>query len=226
MKPDTYFIPFAQAAYDDYGKVTDHKNYQGLPMPLWEALTPTIQSAWIGAVKSVFAALGNEAAMPIADIPYFSQWANDAHTRTSDCGATCVHMLAASMGIQTTTDAITIESQPNGITSAANLVSNFAKLGILATPYTKYDPEPVKGGDICLVTYGALHGQQDVKFKGLHWLVYLGTEGDDVVVNDPNYFGDRIGEGAAKHYSQDDWSKAFTGQSVRAIPIPKKGTQS
>lgn len=53
-KPDEYFRVFAENAYDAYGDVTDHKNYQGLPMPKWEDLTPIIQAAWIGAVKSVF----------------------------------------------------------------------------------------------------------------------------------------------------------------------------
>jgi hypothetical protein len=53
MHPDEYFVPFAQSAYDAYGEVTDHKNYQGLPMPKWEELTPRIQQAWVGAVKDV-----------------------------------------------------------------------------------------------------------------------------------------------------------------------------
>lgn len=43
----------AKAAYHEYGGVTDWKNYQGLPMPPWKALTPTIQSAWIASVKYV-----------------------------------------------------------------------------------------------------------------------------------------------------------------------------
>lgn len=41
----------AQSLYRAYGEVTDFKNYQGLPMPEWEALTPTIQQAWIAAGK-------------------------------------------------------------------------------------------------------------------------------------------------------------------------------
>jgi len=32
--------------YNEYGGVTDFKNYQGLPMPLWSNLTPKIQEAW------------------------------------------------------------------------------------------------------------------------------------------------------------------------------------
>lgn len=43
----------AASAYDAYGSVTDHKNYQGLPMPKWEELPPKIQEAWIAAVTHV-----------------------------------------------------------------------------------------------------------------------------------------------------------------------------
>ena len=36
----------AKAAYSRYGSVTDFKNYQGLPMPEWDALTDKIRAAW------------------------------------------------------------------------------------------------------------------------------------------------------------------------------------
>lgn len=42
----------AAEAYSAYGKVTDFKNYQGLPMPDWKDLTPTIRKAWIEASKA------------------------------------------------------------------------------------------------------------------------------------------------------------------------------
>lgn len=54
MKPNEFFIPYAQSAYRAYGEVTGFKNYQGLPMPEWENLTDTIRAAWVGAVKDVF----------------------------------------------------------------------------------------------------------------------------------------------------------------------------
>lgn len=54
MKDDSFFVEYAKSAYDAYGAVTDHKNYQGLPMPLWDALPERIQAAWLGAVKDVF----------------------------------------------------------------------------------------------------------------------------------------------------------------------------
>lgn len=41
----------AQRAYDAYGAVTGHKNYLGDPMPAWDDLGDTIQSAWIAAAN-------------------------------------------------------------------------------------------------------------------------------------------------------------------------------
>lgn len=43
----------AAIAYDAYGAVTDHKNYQGLPMPKFEDLPETIRQAWGAAVGAV-----------------------------------------------------------------------------------------------------------------------------------------------------------------------------
>lgn len=46
-------ILFGKAAYAAYGQTTGGVNYQGLPMPEWDALTPTIRSAWINAATAV-----------------------------------------------------------------------------------------------------------------------------------------------------------------------------
>lgn len=54
MKDEVYFVERAKSAYHAYGEITDFKNYQGLPMPEWEALTPKIQSAWVAAIKQVY----------------------------------------------------------------------------------------------------------------------------------------------------------------------------
>lgn len=43
----------AREAYDAYGATTDHKNYQGLPMPTWGALPEKIQAAWRAAASRI-----------------------------------------------------------------------------------------------------------------------------------------------------------------------------
>jgi hypothetical protein len=49
----TYEESLARAAYQSYGAVTDFKNYQGLPMPEFDALTPKIREAWQAAASRV-----------------------------------------------------------------------------------------------------------------------------------------------------------------------------
>jgi len=41
----------AQRAYEAYGAVTEHKNFQGDPMPAWDDLGDTIQAAWVAAAN-------------------------------------------------------------------------------------------------------------------------------------------------------------------------------
>lgn len=53
-------LALAQSAYLAYGAVTDHKNYQGLPMPQWDDLTPKIKAAWVSATESTMRAAAAE----------------------------------------------------------------------------------------------------------------------------------------------------------------------
>jgi hypothetical protein len=51
--PDDDQIVMAKLAYGAYGQTTDFKNYQGNPMPAWDALGDAIQAAWVAAVNAV-----------------------------------------------------------------------------------------------------------------------------------------------------------------------------
>jgi hypothetical protein len=53
VTPPTMPEDVARAAYEAYGKTTNFKNYQGLPMPKWENLSSKIQAAWIAACREV-----------------------------------------------------------------------------------------------------------------------------------------------------------------------------
>ena len=50
--PAMTITELAEKAYAAYGAVTDHKNYQGLPMPAWADLPPKIQEAWRAATSA------------------------------------------------------------------------------------------------------------------------------------------------------------------------------
>lgn len=46
-------VELARSAYAAYGETTDHKIYQGLPMPAWAELGDGIQKAWIAAAGTI-----------------------------------------------------------------------------------------------------------------------------------------------------------------------------
>lgn len=46
-------VTLGEVAYTAYGRTTDFKNYQGLPMPAWQDLGDTIRAAWENAAKAV-----------------------------------------------------------------------------------------------------------------------------------------------------------------------------
>lgn len=58
------YAELAKVGYDAYGQTTDHKNYQGLPMPQWDGLTEKIQNAWIANAKAICDRLGVRHADP------------------------------------------------------------------------------------------------------------------------------------------------------------------
>lgn len=51
---DAQIEKLARQSYYAYGSVTGFRNYQGLPMPEWEALTDKIHEAWKAAARYAF----------------------------------------------------------------------------------------------------------------------------------------------------------------------------
>ena len=50
----------ARAAYQAYGQVTNFQDFQGNPMPEWDALPRTIREGWVAASQVAYGA-GREA---------------------------------------------------------------------------------------------------------------------------------------------------------------------
>lgn len=160
------------------------------------------------------------------DFPYASQWDPDANKRNSDCGQTCVKMVAESYGIHVKTNSLPYQSAPNGLTTANQIIQNLRFVG-LDGKFSRYHTIDLKTGDICLITYGKISPEhkQDQHFKGLHWLVFLGLDdtGDHVEVNDPNFYGTRRDEGKSHFLDRGEWESSFTGQTIRAERTQSNG---
>lgn len=54
MKPDDYFLPFAEIAFNAYGEKAEWKTWDGKPMPQWDAVGEVVQQRWVAAVKAIF----------------------------------------------------------------------------------------------------------------------------------------------------------------------------
>lgn len=54
MKPDSYFIRFAESAFNAYGDAAGWKTWDSKPMPQWNEVGEVVQARWIAAVKDVF----------------------------------------------------------------------------------------------------------------------------------------------------------------------------
>jgi hypothetical protein len=145
-------------------------------------------------------------------VPYRSQWDTDASNRSSDCGQTCVAMLAQWQGINVKVRDLKIQSSSKGLTTPQDLVKNFATIKmkgkILEVPMAQ---TPSVLPAICLMWYGGLKRSsvQDTRFRGWHWLVLLEQTAEYVVTHDPDWFDKRRDEGAFKRYSIGEWNAAF-----------------
>ena len=54
MKPDSYFVPFAESAFNAYGEKARWKTFDGRDMPRWDQVGEDVQQRWVAAVKDVF----------------------------------------------------------------------------------------------------------------------------------------------------------------------------
>jgi hypothetical protein len=144
-------------------------------------------------------------------IPYRSQWDTDATNRSSDCGQTCVAMLAQWKGINVKVRDLKIQSSSKGTTTPQDLVKNFTSIGMKAKILEVAMGQNMQMPAICLIWYGGLKrtSVQDTRFRGWHWLLLLEQNADYVVTHDPDWFDKRRDEGAFKRYTIAEWNAAF-----------------
>jgi len=148
---------------------------------------------------------------PEGAVPYRSQWDTDASSRGADCGQTTVAMLTQWRGISVDIDDLRFQSSTNGLTTGADLVRNFASIGLSAVWRYLSGAETPPLNSICLVRYDGFDRSsvQDRNYRGWHWIILLQIDPDFVTVHDPDYWGARRREGAFKRYSRREWNAAF-----------------
>lgn len=136
--------------------------------------------------------------------PYLSQWDANAHFSRGDCGIVSVAMCAQQRGSELSPDQI-IEGARlpigahsysfNQLLTAASYVQCPMVFRPGATwPLIEAHLTTMHKPVISLLRYGEISGNQD-DFDGAHFWVVVGFDGENVITNDPNWWGERRMEG-------------------------------
>lgn len=159
----------------------------------------------------------------MVDVPYRSQWDADAQLAHADCGPACVAMLLQWRGIQVKIHDITRETSL-GPTNAGQLIAAAAKHGLRITrlsDMTLADVErDIEAGKplIALVHYADFGDcRQDTKYNGLHWLVVVGYDAQNIYINDPDYWSGRRLEGMQHPIARAVFERAWSNTMPDAL---------
>lgn len=133
------------------------------------------------------------------NVPYRSQWDQDAKDHETDCGPTCAAMILNAYGIEITPDSFySLIDKPKGrkdFTNFAELMGATKKKGI-TMEWKSYVgqgeawqklKENVDGGKpmIALVRYQTWRSLTGNQFSGGHFVVVVGYDDQNVYMNDP-----------------------------------------
>ena len=153
----------------------------------------------------------------LLNVPYASQWSSTAKKSKGDCGIACVCMVAASRGINVTVDDLLVRAGlPVGraayslweLKQAAQVIGLNLEI-VVPAPWSKIKQEIKQGRPvITLHKYGELSNNQDT-FVGAHFSVVVGFDEQRVIVNDPNFWGDRTAEGNGRRIPIVEWERAI-----------------
>jgi len=173
----------------------------------------------------------------MVEVPYRSQWDDDAGLSRVDCGPACIAMMLGWNGTQIAVNDIT-KLTGTGPTNSKKLWDAALMYGLgLMRVNNAILPGIEQSIDvghplIALVRYIAFGThRQDIDYIGLHWVVVVGHDADHVYIHDPNYWGERRHEGASKAIPRimfdtawhDTMPEAVNGQMLVIQPLVVPG---
>jgi uncharacterized protein YvpB/LysM repeat protein len=169
----------------------------------------------------------------VLDVPYRSQWDDDANKSTTDCGPACLAMVLGYYGRQ------------------ANINELYAATNVEPSKYIGFGQlqQVARGYDLTF-NYGEGHKLNDLKgwidedkpvialvkysywsqiepgvstqdaFPGPHFVVVVGYGDGNIYVNDPNYWPPRRQEGHRKAWSEVLFNLAWGNVRTSEVPNP------
>jgi uncharacterized protein YvpB len=169
----------------------------------------------------------------ILDVPYRSQWDDDATQSRTDCGPACLAMVLGYYGVQVSIDALL-----SATGAAPGQYVSFGQLQRVARPFdvtfaygAKNSLEDLKRWvdegkpAIALVRYSFWSqieprvSTQD-PFTGPHFVVVVGYGDGNIFINDPNYWPPRREEGHGKAWSEELFNRAWSNAGTARYPNP------
>ena len=169
----------------------------------------------------------------ILDVPYRSQWDDDAYKSNTDCGPACLAMVLGYYGKPASSDKLSLATgaQPG----------KYVSFGQLQRAARDYDITFEYGADstlndlkrwidegkpaIVLIKYSywsqiePRRSTQDT-FTGPHFVVVVGYGNGNIYVNDPNYWPPRREEGHKKAWSEVLFNLAWSNVRTSRTPNP------
>ncbi|MCU0497723.1 MAG: C39 family peptidase [Anaerolineae bacterium] len=190
-------------------------------------------------VTATHAASGNEV---IVSVPYYSQEDATARYGRNDCGPACVRMVVgwdrirkgqpdpANLTVDELTQASGIGQRGfAGVVALRNLAQQYGVSSMTTDGKTnrltldRLETEIRAGRPaICLVLYAKLTQRQNQRFAGGHFVVAVGFNDREIILNDPDWYGDRRNEGHQWRVPRAEFEAALSTTS-EWFSVPYQG---
>jgi len=159
------------------------------------------------------------------DVPYKSQWDDDATATMNDCGPASIAMILSFYDKKLTTDEVFYKTGAGqGYVTFAQMTKAISDYGFKYDVLTEQTTEKLKSlidqgiPPIVLVHYGSLSSRQDKGFSGAHFFVLRGYRDDGYFVNDPNFWGNYRIDGENHFYSKTEFEEAWSTCNIDGNP--------
>jgi nucleoid-associated protein YgaU len=169
----------------------------------------------------------------ILDVPYRSQWDDDANKSNTDCGPACLAMVLGFYSEQASINGLlsATGAPPGQYVSFGQLQRVARSYGITFQYGVGFSLNDLKRWidegkpSIALIRYSFWSqidpgiSTQDT-YRGPHFVVVIGYGDGHIYVNDPNYWPPRREEGHAKAWSEELFDRAWSNVGTPKTPNP------
>lgn len=159
------------------------------------------------------------------NVPYKSQWDDDATATANDCGPASIAMILSFYNKNLSTNDVFYKSGAGqGYVTFAQMTKAIADYGFRYEIVTGQTIEKMKSlidsgiPPIVLIHYGALSTRQDKGFKGPHFVVLNGYDENGYYVKDPDFWGNYRNDGDNHFYTKAEFEEAWSTCHIDGNP--------